>query len=207
MSKNVSNTAVPFSSERLTGRPESMPVPEEHYVLGTKMNPPYPEGLSLALFGMGCFWGAEQRFWQFEGMHVTAVGYAAGITPNPSYDEVCSGLTGHNEVVQLVFDPERICYEKLLGVFFQSHNPTQGMRQGNDIGTQYRSAIYFYSQQQYDQAENAMRSYQAALLKAGFGKITTELLPAPQFYFAEEYHQQYPFRFFARYCWWYSSAK
>ncbi len=175
----------------LKGRTEPMPVPEKHWVLGSNMCPPYPEGLALAMFGMGCFWGAERLFWQLDGAYVTAVGYASGFTPNPNYNEVCSGFTGHNEVLRLVYDPQKLSYKMLLTIFWQSHNPTQGMRQGNDIGTQYRSAIYYYDSSQENLARHTLQDCQLALKKAGFGPITTEILPAPQFYFAEEYHQQY----------------
>ncbi len=168
-----------------------MPVPKQHFVLKTPLTPPYPDGMELALFGLGCFWGAERCFWQLEGVYSTAVGYAAGITPNPTYQEVCSGLTGHNEVVRVVYDPKRISYESLLRQFWESHNPTQGMRQGNDAGTQYRSGIYVYSPEQKSLAETSRQRYQAALKQAGYGEITTEILDAPEFYYAEEYHQQY----------------
>ncbi len=191
MSKHLNHVTVPVQSERLAGRSEPMPVPEKHHVLGTNMHPPYPDELSLAMFGMGCFWGAERLFWQMDGVYLTAAGYASGFTPNPNYNEVCSGLTGHNEVVQIIFNAKQISYRELLSLFFMSHNPTQGMRQGNDVGTQYRSAIYYYDQQQKLQAQHAVQNYQAQLLKAGYGSITTELVEAPQFYFAEEYHQQY----------------
>ena len=168
-----------------------MPVPKQHFVLKTPLTPPYPEGMELALFGLGCFWGAERCFWQLEGVYSTAVGYAAGITPNPTYQEVCSGMTGHNEVVRVVYDPKRISYESLLRQFWERHNPTQGMRQGNDTGTQYRSGIYVYSPDQKNLAEESRQRYQAALNQAGYGEITTEILDAPEFYYAEEYHQQY----------------
>jgi len=182
---------MPSPSEALPGRSRSMPVPAKHFVNGNPMEPPYPAGMELALFGMGCFWGAERKFWQQEGVFITAVGYAAGYTPNPTYQEVCSGLTGHNEVVQVVFDPQKISYEQLLKVFWENHNPTQGMRQGNDRGTQYRSGIYTYSDAQRQQAETSLKGYQQALTDAGYGTITTEILAAPEFYFAEDYHQQY----------------
>lgn len=168
-----------------------MTVPETHYVNGNRIVEPFPEHLEFALFGLGCFWGAERKFWQTEGVYSTAVGYAAGYTPNPSYQEVCSGMTGHNEVVRVVFDPQQVSYEDLLKVFWESHNPTQGMRQGNDTGTQYRSGIYVYSDEQRQMAEASLQAYQQAIANQGYGKITTEILDAPEFYYAEEYHQQY----------------
>jgi peptide-methionine (S)-S-oxide reductase len=183
--------AIPTPQEALPGRSQPMPVPDRHYVNGNPLKPPYPDGLETAMFGLGCFWGAERKFWQLEGVFTTAVGYAAGITPNPTYREVCTGMTGHNEVVLVVFDPQVINYETLLKVFWESHNPTQGLRQGNDVGTQYRSGIYTYSDSQKQQAEASRDAYQQALNKAGYGNITTEILDAPEFYFAEEYHQQY----------------
>lgn len=183
--------AMPSPQEALPGRSESMPVPDKHYVNGNPLKPPFPEGMEMAMFGMGCFWGAERKFWQLDGVFVTTVGYAAGYTPNPSYREVCSGQTGHNEVVLVVFDPKVISYEALLKVFWENHNPTQGMRQGNDVGTQYRSGIYAYSDEQKKQAEASRDAYQQALTKAGYDKITTEIIDAPEFYYAEDYHQQY----------------
>ena len=183
--------AIPTPSEALPGRSEPMPVPDKHYVNGNPLKPPYPDGLEMAMFGMGCFWGAERKFWQLDGVFTTAVGYAAGSTPNPTYYEVCSGMTGHNEVVRVVFDPKVISYEALLKVFWENHNPTQGMRQGNDVGTQYRSGIYVYSQSQKQQAEASRDAYQQALSKAGYPNITTEIIDAPEFYYAEGYHQQY----------------
>mgnify|MGYP002777705188 CR=1 FL=1 len=183
--------ALPTPAEALPGRSQSMPVPDKHFVNGHPLKPPYPEGMELAVFGLGCFWGAERKFWQQEGVYSTAVGYAAGITPNPTYREVCTGLTGHNEVVQVVFDPQVISYAELLKVFWESHDPTQGMRQGNDAGTQYRSGIYYYSENQKEMAIASRDAYQQALTKAGYGAITTEILPAPEFYYAEDYHQQY----------------
>lgn len=182
---------LPTKEEALPGRAESMPVPSRHFVNGNPLKPPFPEGMEMAIFGLGCFWGAERKFWQLEGVFTTAVGYAAGITPNPTYQEVCSGKTGHNEVVLVVFDPKVISYETLLKVFWESHNPTQGMRQGNDTGTQYRSGIYVYSDSQRKQAEATRDAYQKALSGAGYGEITTEILDAPEFYYAEGYHQQY----------------
>ncbi|MBD2580012.1 peptide-methionine (S)-S-oxide reductase MsrA [Oscillatoria sp. FACHB-1406] len=182
---------LPSEAEALPGRSESMSVPAQHYVNSNPLKPPFPEGLETAMFGLGCFWGAERKFWQQEGVFVTAVGYAAGVTPNPTYQEVCSGRTGHNEVVLVVFDPKIIDYSELLKVFWESHNPTQGMRQGNDTGTQYRSGIYVYSDRQRQLAETSKASYQEALSAAGYGEITTEILDAPEFYYAEAYHQQY----------------
>lgn len=183
--------SLPSREEALPGRSESMPVPAQHYVNGNSLKPPFPEGSEMAMFGLGCFWGAERKFWQLDGTFVTAVGYAGGVTPNPTYQEVCTGMTGHNEVVLVVFDPEVICYEDLLKVFWESHDPTQGMRQGNDVGTQYRSGIYVYSDRQRQLAEASKAAYQKALSAAGYGKITTEILDAPEFYYAEGYHQQY----------------
>ncbi len=184
-------TTMPGQGEALPGRATPMPVPARHFVNGNPLAPPYPVGMTLADFGLGCFWGAERRFWQLPGVHVTAVGYAAGVTPHPTYEEVCSGLTGHAEVVRVVFDPERLSYEDLLRVFWESHDPTQGMRQGNDVGTQYRSGIYFHDESQREAAEASKAAYQQALVAAGLGTITTEIRPAREFYFAEEYHQQY----------------
>jgi peptide-methionine (S)-S-oxide reductase len=177
--------------QALPGREQPMRVPAHHYVNGNSLQPPFPEGLETAVFGLGCFWGAERKFWQLEGVHTTAVGYAAGFTPNPTYQEVCTGLTGHNEVVLVVFNPKVISYSQLLKVFWESHNPTQGMRQGNDTGTQYRSGIYVYSPNQKQVAEASRIAYQQALNSAGYGQITTEILDAPEFYYAEDYHQQY----------------
>ena len=183
--------SLPTPEEALRGRNTEMPVPDRHFVNGNSLKPPFPEGMETAMFGLGCFWGAERKFWQQSGVYTTAVGYAAGSTPNPTYQEVCSGLTGHNEVVFVVYDPSVISYENLLKVFWESHNPTQGMRQGNDVGTQYRSGIYTYSETQRQLAEASLDAYQKALSEAGYGKITTEILAAPPFYYAEEYHQQY----------------
>ena len=182
---------IPTPDEALPGRSEEMPVPDLHFVNGHNLLPPFPDGMQLAMFGMGCFWGAERKFWEEPGVYSTMVGYAAGHTPNPGYQEVCSGMTGHNEVVRVVFDPTHIGYEKLLKLFWESHDPTQGMRQGNDIGTQYRSGIYYYTEAQQDAALASRAHYQAMLSAAGQGVITTEILPAPPFYYAEEYHQQY----------------
>ncbi|GAB4346610.1 MAG: peptide-methionine (S)-S-oxide reductase MsrA [Cyanophyceae cyanobacterium] len=182
---------LPSPSEALPGRQEEMQFINRHFVNGSPLKGPFPEGLETAMFGLGCFWGAERRFWQQDGVFSTAVGYAAGITPNPTYQEVCSGMTGHNEVVLVVFDPAQISYEALLTVFWEAHNPTQGMRQGNDVGTQYRSGIYTYSEAQRTAAMASRDRYQAALTAAGHGDITTEILDAPPFYYAEDYHQQY----------------
>ncbi len=175
----------------LAGRAEKMSVAPRHFVLESRMEPPYPEGFQRAMFGMGCFWGAEKKFWQEEGVYSTAVGYAAGHTPNPTYREVCSGQTGHAEVVLVVFDPAKTTYERLLKVFWENHDPTQGMRQGNDVGTQYRSGIYAYSPEQTRLALATRDAYQQLLRARGFGEITTEIIEAPEFYFAEDYHQQY----------------
>lgn len=182
---------MPNREEALPGRAERVSVPERHFVLGTPLIPPFPEGMERAMFAMGCFWGAERKFWQAAGVYTTAVGYAAGYTPNPTYHEVCSGRTGHAEVVFVVFDPRRTSYSAILQLFWEDHDPTQGMRQGNDVGTQYRSGIYFYSEEQRREAERSRDAYQEALSRRGFGNITTEILPAPELYYAEEYHQQY----------------
>lgn len=182
---------LPKAEEALPGRSESIPVSSQHYVNKNPLKPPFPSGMELALFGMGCFWGAERKFWQLNGVFSTSVGYAGGFTPNPTYQEVCTGLTGHNEVVQVVYDPQIISYETLLKVFWENHNPTQGMRQGNDVGTQYRSGIYVYSPQQKKLAEMSRNLYEKALKKSGYSDITTEILEAPIFYYAEDYHQQY----------------
>jgi peptide-methionine (S)-S-oxide reductase len=187
----MKKTALPTAAEALPGRADQMPVPRQHFVNGNPLKPPFPEGLVMAMFGLGCFWGAERKFWQQSGVYSTSVGYAAGLTPNPTYHEVCTGMTGHNEVVLVVFDPSVISYDQLLKVFWESHNPTQGMRQGNDTGTQYRSGIYTYSPEQQQQAMASRQTYQAALQQAGHGDITTEILEAPTFYYAEDYHQQY----------------
>ena len=168
-----------------------MPVPAAHFVNGNRLEPPFPDGLERALFAMGCFWGAERKFWQLPGVYSTAVGYAAGLTPNPTYREVCSGMTGHAEAVLVVFDPTRITYEALLKTFWENHDPTQGMRQGNDVGTQYRSGIYHYDDAQREAAQRSRDIFQAELAKARYGRITTEIQPAPEFYYAEDYHQQY----------------
>jgi peptide-methionine (S)-S-oxide reductase len=183
--------SIPSPQEALPGRAEVMPVPSHHFVNGNPLKPPYPDGMEMAMFGMGCFWGVERKFWQLDGVFTTAVGYAAGITQNPTYKEVCSGRTGHNEVVRVVFDPKVISYEALLRVFWESHDPTQGMRQGNDVGTQYRSGIYVYSDSQRKLAEASRDAYEKALKAAGYGAIATEIIDAPEFYYAEGYHQQY----------------
>ena len=183
--------ALPSAEDALPGRVEAMEVPDSHYVNGHPLKGPFPDGLEMAMFGMGCFWGVERIFWQLPGVYTTAAGYAEGVTPNPTYQEVCSGMTGHNEVVLVVYNPEQISYQQLLTIFWEGHNPTQGMRQGNDMGTQYRSGIYTYSDAQLSLANAAMAQFQAELGQAGYGDITTEILPAPEFYYAEEYHQQY----------------
>ncbi|MBF2009511.1 MAG: peptide-methionine (S)-S-oxide reductase MsrA [Chlorogloeopsis fritschii C42_A2020_084] len=183
--------SLPTPDQALPGRAEAMPVTNRHYVNGNPIKPPFPEGMEMAIFGMGCFWGAERKFWQLSGVYTTAVGYAAGVTPNPTYREVCSGMTGHNEVVLVVYDPKVISYSDILKVFWENHDPTQGMRQGNDVGTQYRSGIYVYSEEQRKLAEASRDVYQKALKEAGYGNITTEILDAPEFYYAEDYHQQY----------------
>jgi peptide-methionine (S)-S-oxide reductase len=182
---------MPGEAEALPGREDVMPVAETHYVNGNRTVAPFPDGMAQAMFGMGCFWGAERRFWELDGVYSTAVGYAAGFTPNPTYQEVCSGQTGHNEVVQVIYDPARVSYTKLLQVFWESHDPTQGMRQGNDHGTQYRSGIYVYNPEQKRLAEASRQVFQDSLSQAGRGHITTEILDAPEFYYAEDYHQQY----------------
>ena len=182
---------LPSKGEALTGRDARMPVPDAHFVNGHRLQPPFPEGLSTAMFALGCFWGAERKFWQLPGVYTTAVGYAAGHTPNPTYREVCSGMTGHTEAVLVVYDPKAVRYEDLLKTFWESHDPTQGMRQGNDVGTQYRSGIYVYDDDQRKAAEASRDAYQKELKSAGYDDITTEILPAPEFYYAEDYHQQY----------------
>jgi peptide-methionine (S)-S-oxide reductase len=184
-------THMPTASGALPGRAQSVPVPDRHFVNGNRIVPPFEKGLELAMFGLGCFWGAERKFWQQPGVVSTAVGYAAGFTPNPSYEEVCTGQTGHTEVVLVVFDPKKTSYENLLKVFWESHDPTQGMRQGNDVGTQYRSGIYAYNSAQRSAAESSKKIYEESLQKAGYKGITTEILDVPPFYYAEDYHQQY----------------
>jgi peptide-methionine (S)-S-oxide reductase len=182
---------VPTAAEALPGRQTPVPVPDLHFVNGNTLQGPFPEGMSRALFGMGCFWGAERKYWSLDGVYTSAVGYAGGITPNPTYEEVCTGLTGHNEVVLVVFDSRMITYQSLLEVFWESHDPTQGMRQGNDIGTQYRSGIYAHDDLQRATAEASRKAYARALARKGFGSVTTEIIDAPVFYYAEHYHQQY----------------
>ena len=183
---------LPTAETALKGRPNAIPTARTHYLNGRDLKGPYPEGTELAMFGLGCFWGAERKFWELEtGIWITAVGYAAGLTPNPTYDEVCSGQTGHNEVVLVAFDPKVISYEMLLKTFWESHDPTQGMRQGNDVGTQYRSGVYAFSPAQKTAAEASRKTYEKALAAKGLGAITTEVIDAPEFYFAEDYHQQY----------------
>jgi len=182
---------MPRPEDVLPGRDQKLPVDERHFLLDAPLLPPFPEKLELGLFGMGCFWGAERKFWEVSGIYSTSVGYAAGGTPNPSYEEVCSGLTGHNEVVRVVFDPATIAYEGLLKIFWENHDPSQGMQQGNDVGTQYRSGIYVYSDAQRALAESTRDAFQRGLTDAGYGEITSEILEAPKFYYAEDYHQQY----------------
>jgi peptide-methionine (S)-S-oxide reductase len=182
---------IPTKDAALPGRQVRMQVPEAHFVNGRSLEPPFPEGLERAMFGMGCFWGAERKFWQLPGVYTTAVGYAGGHTENPTYREVCSGMTGHAEVVLVVFDPRAVRYDDLLKVFWENHDPTQGMRQGNDVGTQYRSGVYFFGPDQQQAAEASKEAYQKRLTAAGYDQITTEIVPAPEFYYAEDYHQQY----------------
>ncbi len=191
---------IPAKDDALPGRAERMAVPDRHFVKGTPIEPPFSPNMRQAMFAMGCFWGAEKRFWQQGGVHSTAVGYAAGSTANPTYKEVCSGLTGHAEVVLVVFDPGLVTYEALLKIFWESHDPTQGMRQGHDVGTQYRSGIYHHDETQRAAALASRDAYQQRLTAAGYGRITTEVLPAPQLYYAEEYHQQYLAKNPAGYC-------
>jgi peptide-methionine (S)-S-oxide reductase len=182
---------IPSKADALPGRAERMPVPDAHFVNGHRIAEPFPDGLARAVFGMGCFWGAEKKFWQQPGVYSTAVGYAGGLTPNPTYREVCTGMTGHNEVVLVVFDPKTTTYEAMLKVFWENHDPTQGMRQGNDAGTQYRSGIYYADEAQKGAAEASRDAFQKQLSTAGYGAVTTEIVPAPEFYYAEDYHQQY----------------
>ena len=191
---------LPVPGEALAGRSEAIPVPDRHAVHDRPLVPPFPDGLERAVLGMGCFWGAERLFWPLDGVFTTAVGYAGGLTPNPTYEEVCSGRTGHAEVVLVVFDPARIAYAELLWRFWEGHDPTQGMRQGNDVGTQYRSAIFAVGEDQQRAAEASRGAYQAALQRAGYGQITTEIRPAPPFYYAEAYHQQYLAKHPTGYC-------
>ncbi|PYR07939.1 MAG: peptide-methionine (S)-S-oxide reductase [Acidobacteria bacterium] len=182
---------IPSSADSLPGRSDRMAITETHFVNRNRIAPPFPDGLRQVVFAMGCFWGAERKFWKLNGVYSTAVGYAAGHTPNPTYREVCSGMTGHAEVVLVVFDPKTIGYDDLLKVFWENHDPTQGMRQGNDVGTQYRSGIYYHDDEQRRAAERSRDMFQTQLTAAGYGVITTEILPAPEFYYAEDYHQQY----------------
>jgi peptide-methionine (S)-S-oxide reductase len=182
---------IPSPADALPGRAERMPVPDAHFVNKNRLTPPFPDGLERAVFGMGCFWGAEKKFWQQRGVYSTAVGYAGGSTPNPTYRDVCTGMTGHNEVVLVVFDPAVTSYDDLLKIFWENHNPTQGMRQGNDVGTQYRSGIYYIDDAQKRAAERSRVMFQQQLTAAGYGAITTEIEPVPEFYYAEDYHQQY----------------
>jgi peptide-methionine (S)-S-oxide reductase len=191
MTGKQDKTLLPTPEQALRGREQPLAVPEAHYVSGHRIKPPFPAGLQVAMFGLGCFWGAERKFWLVPGVYSTAAGYAGGYTRNPTYEEVCSGKTGHTEVVLVVFDPQQVSYEQLLKLFWESHNPTQGMRQGNDIGTQYRSAVYVYGKAQKEAAEDSLAAYQRALSDAGYGKVTTEVRDAPEFFYAEDYHQQY----------------
>ena len=191
---------MPSREEALAGRADRMAVPDKHFVNGARLTAPFPDGLERAIFGMGCFWGAEKKLWELPGVYTTAVGYAAGYTPNPTYREVCTGMTGHNEVVLVVYDPSRVSYGELLKTFWENHDPTQGMRQGNDVGTQYRSGIYYFDEAQRREAERSRDAYQRQLAGAGYGAITTEILPAPEFYYAEDYHQQYLAKNPAGYC-------
>jgi peptide-methionine (S)-S-oxide reductase len=188
---STSKLKVPGPDEALPGREAPMPVPARHFVNGAPLAPPFPPGLEQVTFGLGCFWGAERKFWQQKGVYTTAVGYAGGLTPNPTYEEVCSGLTGHTEVVRVVYDPKVVPFEELLKTFWEAHDPTQGMRQGNDVGTQYRSAIYVDDDQRRRAAEASRDAYARALAAAGHGAVTTEIAAAPEFYYAEDYHQQY----------------
>jgi peptide-methionine (S)-S-oxide reductase len=184
-------STIPSAADALPGRSDRMSVPEAHFVNKNRLTPPFPDGLAKAMFGMGCFWGAEKGFWQLRGVYSTAVGYAGGPTPNPTYREVCTGMTGHNEVVLVLFDPKVVSYDELLKHFWENHDPTQGMRQGGDVGTQYRSGIYYFDEQQKQSAERSRDAFQKQLAAARFGVITTEIVPAPEFYYAEDYHQQY----------------
>ncbi|GAA4104356.1 peptide-methionine (S)-S-oxide reductase MsrA [Nonomuraea soli] len=196
----TNKTSMVSPSDALPGRSDEMPVPARHAVLDAPLAPPYPEGVEIADFGLGCFWGAERKFWQTPGVVATAVGYQGGYTPNPTYEEVCSGRTGHTEVVRVVFDPAKVSYEELLRVFWEAHDPTQGMRQGNDVGTQYRSSIYFHSPEQEKSALASRDAYGKVLGAAGYGDITTEIAPAGPFFFAEDYHQQYLYKNPGGYC-------
>jgi peptide-methionine (S)-S-oxide reductase len=188
---NQNKINIPARDNALPGREMPVQTAETHYILGRKLKAPFPDQMEIAVFGLGCFWGAERKFWSQDGIWVSSVGYTAGFTLNPTYEEVCSGLTGHNEVVQVVFDPEKLSYLKLLKIFFESHNPTQGMRQGNDVGTQYRSGIYFCSKEQESSASSVRSTYTEALIAKGLSVVTTEIIPLDKYYFAEDYHQQY----------------
>ena len=188
---NQNKINIPARDNALPGREMPVQTAETHYILGRKLKAPFPDQMEIAVFGLGCFWGAERKFWSQDGIWVSSVGYTAGFTLNPTYEEVCSGLTGHNEVVQVVFDPEKLSYLKLLKIFFESHNPTQGMRQGNDVGTQYRSGIYFCSKEQESSASSVRSTYTEALIAKGLSVVTTEIIPWDKYYFAEDYHQQY----------------
>lgn len=198
--RSESKLQMPTVEQALPGRKEEMPVSAKHFVLDAPLRGPFPDDTQQAIFGLGCFWGAERKFWQAPGVYTTAVGYAGGHTPNPTYQEVCSGRTGHNEVVLVVYRPDRIHYDDLLKLFWESHNPTQGMRQGNDVGTQYRSGIYYFDDAQQKAAVASMRRYEEALKSAGYGRVTTEVIAAPPFYYAEDYHQQYLAKNPAGYC-------
>ena len=191
MSGSYNKSGLPDKQQALIGRSESIKAPAQHFVNAHNMQPPYPDDSQYAMFGFGCFWGAERRYWENPGVYITAVGYAAGLTPNPTYQEVCSGQTGHNEVVQVVYSPNEVSYSELLKIFWDSHDPTQGMRQGNDMGTQYRSGIYYYTSEQHTLAEQSKEKFQQSLLDSGRSMITTEIISAGDFYYAEEYHQQY----------------
>lgn len=187
----MKNSTLLSQEQALPGREEKMPVPKQHFVNGHPMQPPFPAGLELAMFGLGCFWGAERKFWEAAGVYTTMVGYADGFTTNPTYQEVCSGMTGHNEVIRIAYEPNLVSYEALLKIFWTTHDPTQGMRQGNDIGTQYRSGIYYYNPSQQEAAQQSKQNYQKVLLNTHYGTITTEIIEAREFFYAEEYHQQY----------------
>lgn len=196
----MKKTVMPTPEQALPGRSVEMAVEGSHFVTGNPVKPPFPAGMELAMFGLGCFWGSEKRFWQVHGVFSTAAGYAGGHTPNPTYEEVCTSMTGHNEVVRVVYDPEIVSYEELLAIFWESHDPTQGMRQGNDVGTQYRSGIYVFNNEQQQAAEVSRKRYQEILSGAGYGMITTEIRATPEFYYAETYHQQYLARNPGGYC-------
>ena len=198
--RSESKLQMPTVEQALPGRKEETPVSAKHFVLDAPLAGPFPDDTQQAIFGRGCFWGAERKFWQAPGVYTTAVGYAGGHTPNPTYQEVCSGRTGHNEVVLVVYRPDRIRYDDLLKLFWESHNPTQGMRQGNDVGTQYRSGIYYFDDAQHQAAVASMRRYEEALQSAGYDSVTTEVIAAPPFYYAEDYHQQYLAKNPAGYC-------